>query len=77
MKKLVTLLLTLALVLTLVCSACAEDKPLKIMLSNAYYTAPYCAAYDPSAEATAKELGIVGERGFIDHGPVPDLHGFL
>ena len=58
MKKLVTLLLTLALVLTLVCSACAEDKPLKIMLSNAYYTAPYCAAYDPSAEATAKELGM-------------------
>ena len=58
MKKLVTLLLALALVLTLVCSACAEDKPLRIMLSNAYYTAPYCAAYDPSAEATAKELGM-------------------
>ena len=58
MKKLVTLLLAVALVLTLVFSACAEDKPLKIMLSNAYYTAPYCAAYDPSAEATAKELGM-------------------
>ena len=58
MKKLVTLLLALTLVLTLVCSACAEDKPLKIMLSNAYFTAPYCAAYDPSAEATAKELDI-------------------
>ena len=58
MKKLLTLMLALALVLTLVCAASAEDKPLKIMLSNAYYTAPYCAAYDPSAEATAKELGM-------------------
>ncbi len=58
MKKLVTLMLALALVLTLVCTASAEDKPLKIMLSNAYFTAPYCAAYDPSAEATAKELGM-------------------
>ncbi len=33
-------------------------KPMRIMLSNAYYTAPYCAAYNPSAEATAKELGM-------------------
>lgn len=29
----------------------------RILLSNAYYTAPYCAAYNPSAVATAKELG--------------------
>ena len=34
------------------------DKPLRFMLSNAYYTAPYCAAYNPSAEATAKALGV-------------------
>ena len=34
------------------------DEPLKFMLSNAYYTAPYCAAYNPAAEAKAKELGI-------------------
>ncbi len=34
------------------------DKPLKFMLSNAYYTAPYCAAYNPAAEAKAAELGI-------------------
>lgn len=33
-------------------------EPLRFMLSNAYYTAPYCAAYDPSAEAKAEELGI-------------------
>jgi len=33
-------------------------KPLKkIILSNAYYTAPYCAAFNPAAIAKAKELG--------------------
>lgn len=58
MKKLVTLLLALALVLSIAGMAAAEEKPLRIMLSNAYYTAPYCAAYNPSAEATAKELGM-------------------
>lgn len=36
----------------------AGDKPMRFMLSNAYYTAPYCAAYNPSAMATAKALGI-------------------
>lgn len=29
----------------------------KIILSNAYYTAPYCAAFNPSAIEKAKELG--------------------
>ncbi len=29
----------------------------KIILSNAYYSAPYCAAFNPSAIAKAKELG--------------------
>lgn len=58
MKKLVTMLLIAALALSLFCAASAEDAPLRIMLSNAYYTAPYCAAYNPSAEATAKELGM-------------------
>jgi ABC-type sugar transport system substrate-binding protein len=29
----------------------------KIILSNAYYTAPYCAAFNPAAIAKAKELG--------------------
>jgi ABC-type sugar transport system substrate-binding protein len=33
-------------------------RPLRFILSNAYYTAPYCAAYNPSAEATAKSLGV-------------------
>ena len=40
------------------------DKPLRFMLSNAYYTAPYCAAYNPSAIATAKALG--GELTVLD-----------
>lgn len=35
-----------------------SDKPLRFILSNAYYTAPYCAAYNPAAEAKAKELGV-------------------
>lgn len=58
MKKLITLILALMLVVSIACVATAEEKPLKIMLSNAYYTAPYCAAYNPSAEATATELGM-------------------
>jgi ABC-type sugar transport system substrate-binding protein len=33
-------------------------KKIRILLSNAYYTAPYCAAYNPAAEAKAKELGV-------------------
>ena len=36
----------------------SEAKPLKFMLSNAYYTAPYCAAYNPAAQAKAEELGV-------------------
>ena len=35
-----------------------DEKPLRFMLSNAYYTVPYCAAYNPAAEAKAKELGV-------------------
>jgi ABC-type sugar transport system substrate-binding protein len=38
--------------------AATGDKPMRFMLSNAYYTAPYCAAYNPSAIATARALGI-------------------
>jgi len=30
----------------------------KVILSNAYYTAPYCSVYNPAAIAKAKELGI-------------------
>lgn len=57
MKKLSTLVLALALVLSLTCIGTAEEEPLRIILSNAYYTAPYCAAYNPSAEATARSAG--------------------
>jgi len=38
-------------------SASASGKGYRFMLSNAYYTAPYCAAYDPSATKTAESLG--------------------
>ena len=79
MKKLVSVLLVLAMVLgALACAqpaapataptaeaaSGAEAAPApetgakkKIMLSNAYYTAPYCAAYNPSAQKTAEALG--------------------
>lgn len=33
-------------------------EPLKFMLSNAYYTAPYCVAYNSAAQEKADELGI-------------------
>ena len=82
MKKILALILALAMVLCLV--ACgepeapkadapeapkadapaapeapkADDGKIRILLSNAYYTAPYCAAYNPSALAKAEELGI-------------------
>ena len=39
------------------CRVPAGPKTKKIILSNAYYTAPYCAAFNPSAIAKAKELG--------------------
>jgi ABC-type sugar transport system substrate-binding protein len=56
MKKAVVLVLVLIL---LVGATFAQGaKPLKkIILSNAYYTAPYCAAFNPAAIAKAKELG--------------------
>ena len=40
-----------------------EDKEggYKLLLSNAYYTAAYCAAYNPAAIAKAKELGCTLE----------------
>lgn len=34
-----------------------KDGGYRLMLSNAYYTAPYCAAYNPSAKETAEALG--------------------
>lgn len=57
MKKVVSILLVLMLALAVPFTASAEE-PLKIMLSNAYYTAPYCAAYNPSAIETAESLGM-------------------
>jgi ribose transport system substrate-binding protein len=69
MKKVIVLLM--AVIMVLACAAgCSKPanspsaetseaaKPLKFMLSNAYYTAPYCAAYNPAAQAKAEELGV-------------------
>ena len=36
----------------------SEKKPLKIFMTNAYYTAPYCAPLNKSASDKAKELGV-------------------
>ena len=59
MKKTLTLVLALAMILVSCLTPClAESKTYKVMLSNAYYTAPYAVAYDESAAATAEELGI-------------------
>ena len=35
----------------------AEKKPLKIFMTNAYYTAPYCAPLNASATETAEKMG--------------------
>ena len=34
------------------------EKPLRFMLSNAYYTAPYCGPFNRSAAETARALGV-------------------
>lgn len=34
------------------------EKPLRFMLSNAYYTAPYCAPFNKLATETARALGV-------------------
>ncbi|MFZ4618234.1 MAG: sugar ABC transporter substrate-binding protein, partial [Rectinemataceae bacterium] len=55
MKKVLLALLIATMVISLGPAQTAKAK--KIILSNAYYTAPYCAAFNPSAIAKAKELG--------------------
>lgn len=58
MKKLLALLLVTLLLGAMVAGTTAEEtKPLRFILSNAYYTAPYCAPYNATAIATAQELG--------------------
>lgn len=62
MKKILAILLVLVMVLALVaCGGKKDDGAYKLMLSNAYYTAPYCAAYNPAATAKAEELGCTLE----------------
>ncbi len=55
MKKVLALLLVSLMIAG--GSIAAAPKVKKIILSNAYYTAPYCAAFNPSAIKKAKELG--------------------
>jgi ABC-type sugar transport system substrate-binding protein len=62
MKKNMVTALVLVIIGSIVvltgCTKKEENKPLRFILSNAYYTAPYCAAYNPSAVETAKALGV-------------------
>ncbi len=60
MKKMIVALLVLAIVVGGLSAGGTKESARtskKIILSNAYYTAPYCAAFNPSAIAKAKELG--------------------
>jgi ABC-type sugar transport system substrate-binding protein len=62
MKKLISIVLVVLMGTAMVFAAGSKeemkDSVPRIMLSNAYYTAPYCAAYNPSAEKTAEALGM-------------------
>jgi len=60
MKKVLIGLVMLSLIAGAVfAGGSAEDarSSNKIILSNAYYTAPYCAAFNPAAIERARELG--------------------
>jgi len=57
MKRLISTVFVVLMVAATLFAAGAKETTPRLMLSNAYYTAPYCAAYNPSAEETAKELG--------------------
>lgn len=57
-KTLVMVLAIMIAMLSIVSVGVAEEKTYKVMLSNAYYTAPYGVAYDEAAAAAAEELGI-------------------
>lgn len=59
MKKFISTALVILVVAVTLFAAGSKEKSgtPRLMLSNAYYTAPYCAAYNPSADRTATELG--------------------
>ena len=61
MKKILALTLALVMIVCLVACGGKDDGAYELMLSNAYYTAPYCAAYNPAATAKAEELGCTLE----------------
>ena len=61
MKKILALTLALIMIVALVACGGKDDGAYELMLSNAYYTAPYCAAYNPAATAKAEELGCTLE----------------
>lgn len=55
-KVLVSVLVIFAVIASTGCAGGAKASK-TIILSNAFYTAPYCAAFNPAAIAKAKELG--------------------
>jgi ABC-type sugar transport system substrate-binding protein len=57
MKRVLVTLIALVMTAALPCASSAADKPMRIMLSNAYYTAPFCAAYNKAAMEEAQALG--------------------
>ena len=60
MKRIGVLVLLLVLLTSTVFAAGTQEsarESKKLILSNAYYTAPYCAAFNPAAIEKAKELG--------------------
>lgn len=61
MKKIFALVIVLCMVFSVCAMSASAEGGYKFMLSNAYYTAPYCAAYDPSAIETAEALGCTLE----------------
>jgi len=58
MKKVAIVLMVITLVAVALGGTALAEKPLRFLFSNAYLTAPYCAAYVPAVEVKAKELGV-------------------
>ena len=61
MKKIFTIIMITAILAGAVAANAGTettDQKLRFLMSNAYFTAPYCAAYQPSLESKARDLGV-------------------
>ena len=62
MKKRVIIGFCICAVLAMICAGCTKtesgEKPLRVLFSNAYYTAPYITPWNEAALEEAKKLGI-------------------